>query len=220
MRDSRTYAYTLLLPFLLTGAMARAELYQWRDANGEVHYSDQIPPENSGLDHKILTPDGRIVKEVRGQKSAEELRRERELALRQAREEQRRRQQEQYDRSLLVTYADASQIDKLRNERIKLVNSTIRLTQAKIDKIASRLEAAENRKIRYLTQQQKPTRQLLENIAEYEKQLANYHEQIRFNEQRKRQIEEKFKRDKARFLQLQAARSARHDNSSPTAIPR
>jgi len=214
MRLSRTYAYTLLLSLLLTGASAQAGVYQWTDADGEVHYSDRIPPEKSGLGHKVLTGDGRVVEEVEGQKDADELRREQERAARQAEQERQRRRQEQYDRSLLITYADASQIDKLRDERIRLVDATIRLTRAKIDKIASRLEAAENRKIHFLTRQRKPPKQLLANIAEYEKQLANYHQQIRFHEQRKRQIEEKFSRDKTRFLELQASRASRNETAS------
>jgi glutaredoxin len=37
----------VLIPiFVLAGVAAQAELYRWVDADGKVHYSDQLPPSN------------------------------------------------------------------------------------------------------------------------------------------------------------------------------
>ncbi len=194
------------LPALLLGsASVFAGVYQWRDANGKINYGDQIPPEASTSGYGVLAPDGREIKKVEGVKSPEQLRRERALAQRRAELERQQRLQARYDRSLLATYSHVTDIDKLRDERIGLVDSTIALIRSKIEKVQRQLEAAENRRINFLTKKRKPPRQLEANIEQYNRQLANYFQQIDMNHRRKQQIREKFSKDRSRFLELQAS---------------
>lgn len=51
-----------LLWVLLAGAAA-AEVYRWVDENGEVHYSESLPPDHQDKGHDVLSRDGMVVDE-------------------------------------------------------------------------------------------------------------------------------------------------------------
>jgi hypothetical protein len=49
------------------------KLYRWVDNEGNIHYSDHVPPEYSELGHHILNSHGVSVDVVGGEKTADEL---------------------------------------------------------------------------------------------------------------------------------------------------
>ena len=55
-----------LLGGLLAGGAAAAEVYRWVDENGEVHYSETLPPDHQDKGHDVLNRQGMVVDE--GQK--------------------------------------------------------------------------------------------------------------------------------------------------------
>ena len=56
----------VLLSALLAGSVAAAEVYRWVDENGEVHYSETLPPDHQDKGHDVLNRQGMVVEE--GQK--------------------------------------------------------------------------------------------------------------------------------------------------------
>lgn len=188
---------------LLCGSSV-AEVYQWKNSAGDVHYGDRIPPENAKQGHSKLDKFGQTIKQVGAQKSVEQIRLEHALAAIEAEKARQRQAQSSKDRALIVTFSDVTQLDKLRDDRIRLLNAKIRIAKNKIKKIELQLENAENRKVQYVSQKRTPPKQLSVNIAEYEKQLVNHYNQISLNNQRKQKIIDKFATDRARFLELRA----------------
>jgi hypothetical protein len=62
----------LLLPALFAPASAFGErLYKWIDANGQVHYSSQLPPEAAKQRREILDKQGRTLKVYRAPPTGE-----------------------------------------------------------------------------------------------------------------------------------------------------
>ena len=47
------------------GAAAAAEVYRWVDENGEVHYSESLPPDYQDRGHDVLNRQGMVVEEGR-----------------------------------------------------------------------------------------------------------------------------------------------------------
>ena len=72
---------------------AAAKLYKWVDEDGNVFYSDQIPPEQSTKRHQILDERGVVRESVRRAKTPEEI------------EEIRKPVLESYERELSAYYA-------------------------------------------------------------------------------------------------------------------
>ena len=73
----------LLMASLSTWAVAQ-DVYKWVDENGEVHYSQTLPPERASDAHDRLTRDGLLAERVDRVKTADEL-----AELESQREEQR-----------------------------------------------------------------------------------------------------------------------------------
>ena len=48
---------------LLAGSAAAAEVYRWVDENGEVHYSETLPPDHQDKGHDVLNRQGVVVDE-------------------------------------------------------------------------------------------------------------------------------------------------------------
>lgn len=53
----------LLLGGLIAGDVAAAEVYRWVDENGEVHYSESLPPDHQDKGHDVLNQQGMVTDE-------------------------------------------------------------------------------------------------------------------------------------------------------------
>lgn len=64
-------AFKYLLPLLLAAAVlpAQAKMYKWVDAQGNVHYTDTLPPASASQGNAELSKTGNVVKKT---ESAEE----------------------------------------------------------------------------------------------------------------------------------------------------
>ncbi len=204
MRLQYTNAPIRVLLLMLVSLPTLAGVYQWTDSSGEIHYSDQVPPENARQGHNKLNEYGQTVEKIGAQRTPAQIQLDNELAAIAAEKQRQRQLQSSKDRALIVTFSDVAQLDKLRDERIRLLNATIRLTKNKVHKIELLLEEAENRQIQYTSRNRTPPKQLGINVRQYERQLANHYNQNALNIQRKQKIISKFAVDRIRFLELKA----------------
>jgi hypothetical protein len=114
-------------------------LYKWTDRNGVVHYGDKIPPEYANLDRDVLNDQGIQIGFEEGEVTPEERaaleKRQREVeAERAAKAEIARR-----DRMLLETYLTVSDIEDLRDRRLELLESQIKVTELYLANLRKRL---------------------------------------------------------------------------------
>jgi hypothetical protein len=120
-------------------AQQGGRLYKWTDKNGVVHYGDKIPPEYANLDRDVLNDQGVAIGFEEGEITAAEraVIAEREAvaeAERQARAEVARR-----DRMLLETYLTVADIVDLRDRRLELLESQIKVTELYLNNLRKRL---------------------------------------------------------------------------------
>jgi hypothetical protein len=134
---------TLLLvaAFVLpsNGSAQGQRLYKWTDRNGVVHYGDKIPPEYADLDRNVLNDQGVRVGFEEGEVTEAEraVIEQREAALeaeRLAKVEIARR-----DRMLLETYLTVADIEDLRDRRLELLESQIKVTELYLGNLRKRL---------------------------------------------------------------------------------
>jgi hypothetical protein len=114
-------------------------LYKWTDRDGIVHYGDKVPPEYANLDRNVLNDQGVRVGFEEGEVTPEERaaleQREREReAARIARDEVARR-----DRMLIQTYLTVADIEDLRDRRLELLESQIKVTELYLNNLRKRL---------------------------------------------------------------------------------
>jgi len=91
-------------------------LYRYRNEQGVMVLSEQIPPEQVGQEYSVLTPSGRVIKVVPKTLSKEEAER------RQVELEQQKQQQE-YDRSLLNRYSSVRDIEAARQRKVTEIDA-------------------------------------------------------------------------------------------------
>jgi hypothetical protein len=127
------------LPSISSAQSPGTRLYKWTDREGVVHYGDKIPPEYANLDRSVLNDQGVRVGFEEGEVTDAEraVLAERERAFeadRQAKAEIAR-----HDRMLLQTYLSVADIEDLRDRRLELLESQIKVTELYLNNLRKRL---------------------------------------------------------------------------------
>ena len=74
MRDfHKVFAGTVILLASWSTTAIAGELYRWVDDQGIVHFGDSVPPEFSKTDRQVLNEHGVTIRELPGEKTAEQL---------------------------------------------------------------------------------------------------------------------------------------------------
>jgi hypothetical protein len=128
---------------LQTGAHAQRQdgtrLYRWVDDKGVVHYGDSVPPEYANRDRNVLNNQGVAVGFEEGEVTVEE---RAAIARREAAAEAARAEKEEIarrDRMLLQTYLTVADIEDLRDRRLELLESQIKVTELYLNNLRKRL---------------------------------------------------------------------------------
>jgi chromosome segregation ATPase len=114
-------------------AGSAGKLYKWTDKDGNIHYSDQIPPEAKEYAREKINEQGISVErtdraltpEERAAKEAEERRVADEAATKEARRKA--------DEALLNSYASEEDLDRAYSQRMDLLGQTIEARRVEIN---------------------------------------------------------------------------------------
>jgi Domain of unknown function (DUF4124) len=115
------------------------KLYSWTDDKGVVHYGDSVPPEFANRDRNLLNNQGVRVGFEEGEVTEEE---RAELAKKKAAADAAAAVQaeiDRHDRMLLQTYITVADIEDLRNRRLELLESQIKVTELYLNNLRKRL---------------------------------------------------------------------------------
>jgi len=191
-----------------TPAAGREAFYRCRTAEGQTLYGDSMPMGCQGLDTQVLNERGMPLRLIEGEKTRA-ARMERE-----AREEVARREREvrqQRDHVLNETYLTVADIERLRDQRLDLLEGQYRLTEQNIASLRerqSRLEAQITRFKPYNTSPGAPP--LPDHLAEEMVNTVNglkvYQETLTKNRLEQQQLTESFASDISRFRELKGGR--------------
>jgi hypothetical protein len=130
---------TMLLAIPNASTAEEKKLYRWVDSEGNVEYSDKIPPEVSRKERAILNEKGMQVETLEAAKTAAQIAEEKRQT--QIREEQRAIAEKQaaYDHRLLTTYDNVEGLARARDAKITFIEniiiaskSTLRLQETKL----------------------------------------------------------------------------------------
>jgi len=137
----RTFGAILLVVAAIalpsTGSAQR--LYKWTDDKGVVHYTDKIPPEYANRDRDVLNDQGVRLGFEEGEVTEAERAVAEERAAAAEREQQARAEVARRDRMLLETYLSVADIEDLRNRRLELLESQIKVTELYLTNLRKKL---------------------------------------------------------------------------------
>ncbi len=126
--------FVLLVGLVVTlSASAKPKLYRWVDEQGNVHYSDRVPPDQVKHARDELNDSGVVVDQVNREMTPEE----REVARQiqqvedtRLRLEEEQRQQEAFERKkILQSYVNEDQILRLKQERVEAIHRNLDLAR-------------------------------------------------------------------------------------------
>jgi hypothetical protein len=195
----------ILLSISFTASAAK--LYKWVDENGEVRYSDRMPANQFKRKHQTLNAQGMVIATKEAARTEEEIKAgkeaAKELQAKQEVERQNKEAQGRVDRVLLLTFSSEKEMSRVKNDRIEVLDSVIRLIYKSIATTEERLNRFENvAQQQYISKDKEVPGGLAQNIEESARKLKNRETQLSLKLSEKYKIEAQYEIDIARFKLL------------------
>lgn len=180
--------------------LANEEMYRCKGGDGRTYVGQAIPPECMDVDVEVLDATGRVVRVLPGRQSLEEMAQQKAAADAAASAAQR-------DKTLLATYLTVADIERLRDQRIELLEQQNVVTRQYI----TNLRARESRLIqsvqRFRPYSDKPNapalpEQIASEIVNTVKGLQVYEQELTKNTAERERLTREFEADIQRFKQL------------------
>lgn len=155
----------IFLVFLALAVMpAQAAIYRWVDENGQVRFSDRIPPPVAKLERHVLDKQGNLRDVLARQRTLEELEQHRQRLAAIQSEQARRAEQERYDDYLWTTFANLDVLKALRDDRLAERQSQINQALDKLDSLERAIARETQRKSSSAVAQQNLLRALQQDV--------------------------------------------------------
>jgi Domain of unknown function (DUF4124) len=198
----RRYVFSFTLLALFSCDAASEFLYRWKDESGHVHYSDQVPPEQSKYRRERLNRHGRTVEVLEGAKTPAEI--EQEEQLRKLRAEQRRLLAEQraHDSALLRTFSSEEDMIALLQSKLNAIDGLIKVTEANQARLKAQLKMQKKRAAMLDRNGKKIPKTLIDGVYATQRQIAENRKKIDAHRQEKKRLRNKFEQDIRRFRVL------------------
>jgi hypothetical protein len=186
----------------------REAFFRCRDARGQIQYGDSIPPACQGQDTEVLNRNGMLVRMIEGDATKAQ-RAQREASETKARTE--REQRLQRDRMLIDTYLTVEDIERLRDQRLDLLNAQYRVTEQNIASLRDRQGRLEAQVARFKPYSEKPDApplpdHLAEEMVNTVNGLRVYQQSLEKNRKEQADIKTTFDSDIRRFKELKGIR--------------
>ena len=139
MRFHSGLLLALCLALLGSLALGQGRLYRWVDDDGVVHYGDHVPPQYASRNRDLLNTQGVTVGSEVGALTDEERAEIARLAAMDEQARQARMEDARRDQVLLDTYLSVSEIERLRDRRLELLEAQIKVTEHYLSNLRKRL---------------------------------------------------------------------------------
>lgn len=177
-------------------------LYKWVDEQGNVHYGDKVPPQYSKQERRVLNDQGVQVDKLDAAKTPEQIAEERRLEEKRREEERRLAEQRSHDRMLLATFTTEDDMIMTRDGKIAAIESVIRITQGRIEKLKLTIEEDTRRAANLERAGKKVPEDLHQRITQARAQIERYQGFIHAKHGEQEAIRKQFEDDIRRFREL------------------
>jgi hypothetical protein len=181
-------------------AIGDEHIYRCKSASGHSFFGQNIPPECMGADVEVLDQTGRVVRMIPGAKSLEQITAQKAADDAKAASAQR-------DRTLLATYLTVADIERLRDQRIDLLEQQNVVTRQYIANLRAREARLMESVQRFRPYSPKPDapplpEQIASEIVNTVKSLQVYEQELTKNTTERERVAREFAADISRFKEL------------------
>jgi len=131
-------SFTLITSMLVSNAHARMKC--WTNSDGVKECGDKVPPEYTQKGYQELSKGGIVTDETDKVKTKEELKKEKLEADAIARQQKKEKNKKSLDKMLLETFNSIDEIELAKEEKLKALASTIKITRKRIIKLQYQLD--------------------------------------------------------------------------------
>ncbi|MBB6092551.1 hypothetical protein HNQ60_001429 [Povalibacter uvarum] len=189
---------------MAASSTTREAFYRCKDGAGQVHYGDSKPKECEGLDTEVLNNNGMVVRVIEGTQS-KVAREQREVGEKRIRAERDARLQR--DRMLMETYLTVEDIERLRDQRLELLDSQYRVNEQNITNLRNSQSRLAQQIARFKPYSDKANApplpdHLAEEMVNTVNNMRVYQEMLEKTRKEQSEIKTTFTADIARFKEL------------------
>ncbi|OQK18642.1 hypothetical protein AU255_00900 [Methyloprofundus sedimenti] len=177
-------------------------MYRWVDKDGNVSYSDQVPPDQSRLERNVLNDSGRVIDTVSAAKTQEQIDLEKRLAILRTEQEKIIAKQNLNDKVLLSTFRNVDDLRLTLNSKLLAVDAQKRVYDKTQENLREDLAQARKRAAQAERSGHKVSQAILNEIAQIEKSIDVTDQEISKVIVKRQEIEKKFDKEIERFLFL------------------
>jgi hypothetical protein len=175
-------------------------VYRCKSASGHSFFGQNIPPECMGADVEVLDETGRVVRMIPGAKTLEQIAAQKAV-------DDARTAAAQRDRTLLATYLSVADIERLRDQRIDLLEQQNVVTRQYITNLRAREARLMESVQRFRPYSAKPNasalpEQIASEIVNTVKGLQVYEQELAKNTTERERVTQEFAADISRFKEL------------------
>jgi hypothetical protein len=179
----------------------------WYDENGVYRCGDSVPPDQARHDREIRNSQGITIRTEQGEITPEEQAEMDRLAAEEAERQRLLEQQRRYDQMLLDSYLDVAAIESLRDRRLELMNSQIRVTEIYLRNLYDKLDGLKRDARRFAPLSDRENappipENLSLDIARTESSISVREQALEEIRRTKDEITAEFQRDIDRFREL------------------
>jgi len=201
--NAKNIAITFSISAAIWSGMATAEYYRWKDDTGGTQYGDQVPADDASHGRiKVDEVSGKIVEEVPAARTPEEQKRWEEEQRQAKLEQQRKAEQEAYDRVLLATFNSAQEIIDVRDERINLIEQSIVMSQSRLSKQEGELAKLDASRNRFIDRDMEPPEWIDQTEMKVLARIAGIEQYITDKGLEKERLRRQFGQDLKRYKEL------------------
>ncbi len=202
----RSLLLTLLLLPLVYSANA-GQLYKWEDENGQIRYSDRLPPTQVKKRHQQISTEGVVLKTTEAaattEARAEQAEVKRKQAVVQAEADKIQQAQDKRDQMLLRSFSSEDEILLARDGRLNVINSVrdlikknIATTEKKLTKLQKQADDA------YLSKGKQVPGGLAQRIEHFTRRITNRHKQLEHKNNEVNKLTQQFDANLSRYREL------------------
>jgi hypothetical protein len=188
------------------GTATREAFYRCKDTKGQTHYGDSVPPPCIGVDTEVLNDRGTVMRVIEGEQTkATRLKREAEEEnVRKERDQRRLR-----DRTLVESYLSVQDIERLRDQRVDMLEGQYKLTEQNIASLLDRQTRLRTQIARFKPYNDAPNApplpdHLAEEMVNTVNGLRVYEETLTKTRKEQAEVKAMFEADIRRFKELKS----------------
>lgn len=191
------------LCFILDSAPVHAKkVYRWLDDQGDIYFSDQVPPEHIQHSRATLSQTGRVLEVTEQAQSKEQIEQENRLQELRRQQEKLIASQKVHDKALLSSYHSKEDMLLAIQSKMEVFDKQKDIFEGNIERLTEQLKKQQHEVSVFESNAQEVPKDLLNEMVLSQTRLTQIQNALRNHLEKQEQIKKVDEADVARFLFL------------------